>query len=112
VVNGDGLYSINSIADGTPPQSVTIDFRTAAWRAHGRLGLRRSQVQSTAVVLGGVMAVSQYLRGHDLRPADNVATRMTINMKDQTPARRPSCSTSGIRRQGDLQGDARAVRRP
>jgi len=82
VVSGDGLYSINSIADGTPPQSVTIDFRTAGLaRTTVASASDASQVQSTAIVLGGVLDVSDISVGTVSGIANNVATRFTVNMK-------------------------------
>jgi flagellin-like hook-associated protein FlgL len=87
LVNGDGLYSINSIADGTPAESVTIDFRTAGLaRTTVASASDATQVQSTAVVLGGVLDVSNISVGAVSGFANNVATRMTINMKTDTSA--------------------------
>lgn len=87
VVNGDGLYSINSIADGTPPESVTIDFRTAGLaRTTVASASDAAQVQSTAIVLGGVLDVSNISVGTVSGFANNVATRMTINMKTDLSA--------------------------
>lgn len=87
VVAGDGLYSINSIADGTPAQSVTIDFRTAGLaRTTVASASDAAQVQSTAIVLGGVMDVSNVSVGTISGLANNVATRMTINMKTDASA--------------------------
>jgi flagellin-like hook-associated protein FlgL len=82
VVSADGLYSINSIADGSPAESVTIDFR-----AQGLNGITvasasdASQVQATGVVLGGVLDVSNISVATVSGFANNVATHMTVNMK-------------------------------
>jgi flagellin-like hook-associated protein FlgL len=87
VVSADGLYSVNSIADGTPAQSVTIDFRTA-----GLTGVTvasasdASQVQQTAAVLGGVLDVSDISVATVSGFANNVATHITVNMKTDTSA--------------------------
>ncbi|WP_395018164.1 hypothetical protein [Dongia sp.] len=87
VVNGDGLYSINSIADGAPAGSVTIDFRTAGLaRTTVASASDASQVQSTAIVLGGVLDVSNISVGAVSGFANDVATRMTINMKTDISA--------------------------
>lgn len=87
VVNGDGLYSINSIADGTPAQSVTIDFRTAGLaRTTVASASDAAQVQSTAIVLGGVLGVSNISVGAVSGFANDTATRMTINMKTDVSA--------------------------
>ncbi|GAB2175440.1 flagellin N-terminal helical domain-containing protein [Dongia sp. agr-C8] len=87
VVNGDGLYSINSIADGTPAGSVTIDFRTAGLaRTTVASASDATQVQSTAIVLGGVLDVSNISVGAVSGFANDVATRMTINMKTDVSA--------------------------
>jgi flagellin-like hook-associated protein FlgL len=87
VVNADGLYSINSIADGTPAQSVTIDFRTAGLaRTTVASASDAAQVQSTTVVLGGVLDVSNISVGAVSGFANNVASRLTINMKTDASA--------------------------
>ena len=84
VVSGDGLYSINSIGDGTPAESVTIDFRTAGLaRTTVASASDATQVQSTAVVLGGVLDVSNISVGTVSGLANDVATRFTINMKTE-----------------------------
>ena len=87
VVNGDGLYSINSIADGTPAQSVTIDFRTAGLaRTAIASASDAAQVQSTTVVLGGAPPISDISVGVASGFANNVASRLTINMKTDVSA--------------------------
>jgi hypothetical protein len=87
VVSADGLYSIDSVADGSPASSVTINFRAAGLNGIAVASASdASQVQSTAIVLGGVLDVSDVSVGTISGFANNVASRITINMKTDASA--------------------------
>jgi flagellin-like hook-associated protein FlgL len=87
VVSADGVYTVNSIADGTPAGSVQINFR-----AQGLNGVtvasasNASQVQATGVVLGGVLNLSDISVATVSGFANNVASRITVNMKTDSSA--------------------------
>jgi flagellin-like hook-associated protein FlgL len=87
VVSADGLYSINGVADGTPPSSVQIDFRGAGLNGIAIASASdAAQVQSTAIVLGGVMSVGNISVATVSGFANNLPTHMTINMKTNASA--------------------------
>jgi flagellin-like hook-associated protein FlgL len=87
IVSADGLYSINSIADGSPAESVTINFHAAGLNGITIASAAdASQVQGTRVMLGGVVDATDVTVNTASGFANNVATHMTIDMKTDNSA--------------------------
>jgi flagellin-like hook-associated protein FlgL len=87
VISSDGVYSFGGIADGTPPTSVSINFRAAALNGITVASASdAAQVGATAVVLGGVLDVSNVTVTSVSGFTNNVATKVTVNMKTDSSA--------------------------
>jgi flagellin-like hook-associated protein FlgL len=85
VVSADGTYSFGGIADGGT--SVRIDFRTAALNGITVASASdANQVSASAVVLGGVFDVSNVTVTSVAGFVNDVATKVTIDMKTDLSA--------------------------
>jgi flagellin-like hook-associated protein FlgL len=82
IVSADGVYSFGGIADNAPPTSVSINFRTAALNGITNASASdATQVQATAVVLGGVFDVANVTVTSVAGFTNNVPTKLTVDMK-------------------------------
>jgi flagellin-like hook-associated protein FlgL len=87
VVSADGVYSFGGVADGTPPTSVSIDFRAAALNGITVASASdANQVSASTVVLGGVLDVDNVTVTSVAGFVNNVATKVTVNMKTDSSA--------------------------
>jgi flagellin-like hook-associated protein FlgL len=82
IVSADGVYSFGGIADGTPPTSVSINFRAAALNGITVASASdAAQVSSKTVVLGGVIDPSDVTVTSVAGFVNNVPTKLTVDMK-------------------------------